>query len=108
MPPHPPPPQPCAQVQGGIPDCSTGVWMDSPCYDFIYTPMGDATVETLVANIRANNAGRAIPVDRTRGFASTAAADAFLYANPRRVLAGIHFNISADGLTIGYGLQARA
>ena len=59
--------------------------MSTSCYDFIYTPVGDPTVETLVANLRANNVGRVIPLASTRGFTDPATADAWMYANPRQV-----------------------
>jgi hypothetical protein len=41
------------------------VQRDVPCHTFLYTPLGDPWVESLVASVRAANS---VPSDQVRGF----------------------------------------
>ena len=88
-----------------IPDCTTQDYEAATCYDFVYTPVGDSLADAVAASMRANNPGRAIPASRVLGFSSTSAVDAWLYSNPRSTPGAVHFNVSADRKTIGFGLQ---
>ena len=56
----------------------------------------------------ANNDGRPIPAAAVLGFPSPAAANAWMLANPRRAQVAVHFSVSADARTVGYGLQVNA
>lgn len=75
----------------GIPSCVDDIYINSPCWDFLYSPNTSAVARELVDYIRTNNPGRPISEDSIIGFESIDAANAFLAENPERVLGGVHF-----------------
>jgi ABC-type multidrug transport system ATPase subunit len=79
----------------GIPSCTTDMYVKDPdtCYDLVYTPTGNATVEALVAKIKANNPGRVIPDSRVRGFATPDDADDYMLNNHDQVTAAVNFDV---------------
>ncbi|CAG9464789.1 unnamed protein product [Pedinophyceae sp. YPF-701] len=105
-------PNPPAKPIGGIPDCTSNVYLrrDRACLDFIYSPAGHPFVEDLVRDIRRANPGAAIPEERVRGVSDMWAADDFLLANWGTVLGGLHFVLPDDlaGLQPGDAYNASA
>lgn len=98
---------PSADTIGPIPPCEADALYEGTqdCYDFIYSPEGDAVTEELVANIRLSNQGRPIPAEKVQGFADRRAADAFLQANTEVTNGAVHFSVQPDGSDISFVLQ---
>lgn len=76
---------------GGIPSCADDIYINPPCWDFLYSPNTSSVARELVDSIRLNNPGRQIDENSILGFESIDAANAFLADNPERVLGGVHF-----------------
>ncbi|KAH9330892.1 hypothetical protein KI387_003000, partial [Taxus chinensis] len=53
--------EPKNQAVEGIPKCEDGYFIKTPCYDFLWSGSDSPVINGIVANIMANNPGRAIP-----------------------------------------------
>ena len=84
-------PSPAVDPVGGIPACEDDLFINSPCYDFLYSPNTSVVARELVDNIRRNNPGREIGADSVIGFESIEAANDYLKDNIERVPGGVHF-----------------
>lgn len=94
-------PNPSPSEVAGFPSCTSNAYiLPNPCWDFFYTPNTSAVATSIATNMRTNNPGRPIPLDRVLSFASIDEANAWLYANPQRVIGGVHFLMSAATSTI--------
>ena len=87
---------------GPIPLCEP---IRGSCFTFAYTPTGDATVEAIVDNIRANN-DPPIGPSGVIGFATAAEADVYALANAETVQGAVHFQVQNDR-NIFFELQVR-
>ena len=76
---------------GGVPSCADDVFIESPCWDFVYSPNTSEVANRIVDAMRKNNPGREIPRESVLGFASIDDANAFLGANPEKTPGGVHF-----------------
>uniref|UniRef100_A0A0D6R137 ABC transporter domain-containing protein n=1 Tax=Araucaria cunninghamii TaxID=56994 RepID=A0A0D6R137_ARACU len=95
---------PKAEVVRGIPACEDGVGINPPCYDFLWSGNSSRALVAIVKNIMANNPGRPIPSAKVKGFASPAAVDKWLEANPMRCPGALHF-MERTSTVISYGIQ---
>ncbi len=84
-------PSPAVDLPGPIPACGEDVFINDPCYDFLFSPNTSEVAREIVENIRLKNPGRAIPEGSVIGFESMEAANAYLASNPERVPGGVHF-----------------
>lgn len=80
----------------GIPSCADDIYINPPCWDFLYSPNTSSVARELVNSMRLNNPGRPINEDAILGFESIDAANAYLADNPERVLGGVHFLFNAE------------
>ena len=94
-------PSPAVDPAGPVPACADDLFINLPCYDFLYSPNTSAVARELVDNIRRNNYGREIAEEAVIGFESIEAANAYLQVNKERVPGGVHFLVDdaagADG-----------
>ncbi|KAK9805624.1 hypothetical protein WJX72_008643 [[Myrmecia] bisecta] len=89
-----------------IPSCDTDLYVRQPCWDFFYTPDTPDT-QAIVAAIKANNPGRVIPDAQVKGFADRAASNAFMSADPEKVIGAVHFAVISP-TNIGFTLQTNS
>lgn len=90
-------PTPEATSYNSIPPCTSDTFIrNDPCWDFIYSPNTSAVAQSIAEGMRLNNPGRVIDPSAVLGFASISDANAFLDANPERVLGGVHFLLDAN------------
>ncbi|BBN17980.1 ABC-2 type transport system permease protein [Marchantia polymorpha subsp. ruderalis] len=93
-----------------IPPCEDGFFIKTDgigCWDFFYTPTGNADIERIVSAMKRNNPLRVIPDNKVRGFPSIDEAETFLLQNPMRCPAAVHFDIRANNV-IAYGIQTNS
>eukprot|EP00245_Coleochaete_scutata_P012781 TRINITY_DN5005_c0_g1_i1.p1 TRINITY_DN5005_c0_g1~~TRINITY_DN5005_c0_g1_i1.p1 ORF type:complete len:1006 (-),score=193.03 TRINITY_DN5005_c0_g1_i1:975-3992(-) len=93
----------------GIPECETGYYIKTPCYDFLYSINGVSEAEAIVENIRKYNPGRPIPPGKVKSFTNEDAVNAWLSlpANNKITTGVLHF-LKLDGGNIGFGLQTNS
>eukprot|EP00897_Mesotaenium_endlicherianum_P000650 jgi/Mesen1/10586/ME000085S09913 len=99
---------PAQKPVAAIPECETGLFMKTPCYDFLWSGNGSAAIVQLAQNISLNNPGR--PIDfstRTLGFATPSDVDDWLLANPYRTGGALHFFLTPTG-GFEYGVQTNS
>ena len=82
------------------------------CITIAYSPSNDTLVDDIVNNVMAHNSP-VIPAEQVRAFSSEAAVNEFLLANPRRVLAAVHFDVVYDDaenepVEVVYSLQTNS
>ncbi|PRP80817.1 ABC transporter A family member 2 isoform 2 [Planoprotostelium fungivorum] len=94
-------PAPTPFSPGAIPPC-TSVY--GSCYDFIYSPAGDADVEAVVDLIRQNN-NPPIPINSVRGFANSTEMDDYIYNHQNTTQGGYLFFFNVTQRTYDYVLQ---
>lgn len=89
-------PDPSVDPVEGIPSCTNDIFIQQPCYDFIYSPNTSATANSIAEAMRMNNPGRSISEDAVLSFASIADANAWLLENPAKASGGVHFLYDAN------------
>ncbi|KAK9828716.1 hypothetical protein WJX72_001692 [[Myrmecia] bisecta] len=89
-------PNPQRAPVGEIPNCNDNIYLlqDQPCFDFLYSPVGNTLVEQLVTAIRDNNVPP-IPASQVLGFPISTAADSYLLAHPQTALATVQFDVAS-------------
>ncbi|KAL6646412.1 hypothetical protein ACP70R_018020 [Stipagrostis hirtigluma subsp. patula] len=100
-------PDPEPLVAPPIPPCEDKFFINSPCYDFLWSDGGSARVGALVDAIRRNNPGRPIPPEKVKGFRTPDEVDAWLFANPMRCPGALHFQ-DISPTQIKYGIQTNS
>jgi ABC-type multidrug transport system ATPase subunit len=82
---------PTVYPAGGVPSCADDMFINSPCWDFLYSPNTSAVAREIVDNMRKNNPSRPISEDSVIGFRSIDESNEFLRNNIEKVLGGVHF-----------------
>lgn len=82
---------PTVYPAGGVPSCADDMFINSPCWDFLYSPNTSAVAREIVDNMRKNNPSRPISEDSVIGFRSIDEANEFLRTNIEKVPGGVHF-----------------
>ncbi|XP_015077839.1 ABC transporter A family member 2-like [Solanum pennellii] len=90
-----------------IPPCEDKFYIKTPCYDFIWSGKHSKTIGDVVKGIMANNPGRPIPADKVLAFNTAQDVDKWLFDNPVRCPAAVHFTI-VKGNKISYGIQTNS
>ncbi|KFM23420.1 ABC transporter A family member 2 [Auxenochlorella protothecoides] len=85
-------PDPAVVTVGAIPACATDMYIESPCWDFLYQPNNNSAVEAIVTGIRENNPGRPIPASAVLGFPSMDDVNSWLQNNKEQTLGAYHFS----------------
>ena len=97
---------PPVSTVGGIPDCTSSLFMSSSCYTLLWAPNTSAVASNIVANIAANNVGSPIPASRILGFATADAANAWMQdGNFARALGLYEFFVNPAAQSIDFGIQ---
>ncbi|GBF88378.1 ABC transporter A family member protein [Raphidocelis subcapitata] len=91
-----------------LPSCHADLFIGKTkdCFDFLYTPVGDADVDALIERVRANN-DPPIPPERVLGMAGRNESDAWMLANGDAALGAVHFSRDARG-NLQYILQSNS
>ncbi|XP_030949383.1 ABC transporter A family member 2-like isoform X5 [Quercus lobata] len=95
---------PKAAVSFPIPPCERKAHIRKPCFDFVWSGNGSATINTIVTAIMNNNPGRQIPLNKVKAFRTQDDVDAWLLSNPRRCPGALHF-VVRNKTVISYGVQ---
>ena len=90
---------------GGVPSCADDIFINDPCWDFLYSPNTSAVANEIVQNMMANNPGRPISADQVLGFESLDQANQFLKENPEKVNGGVHFLLDQNSVPALNGNQ---
>uniref|UniRef100_A0A803M188 ABC transporter domain-containing protein n=1 Tax=Chenopodium quinoa TaxID=63459 RepID=A0A803M188_CHEQI len=95
---------PKAVVSPSIPPCETKFHIRRPCYDFVWSGDSSDKAQLIVSRIMANNPGRPIPSHKVLSFRTPADVDAWLFRDPSRCPAALHF-VEKSASVMGYGIQ---
>ncbi|KAK4568284.1 hypothetical protein RGQ29_003887 [Quercus rubra] len=95
---------PKAAVSFPIPPCERKAHIRKPCFDFVWSGNGSATINSIVTAIMNNNPGRQIPLNKVKSFRTQDDVDAWLLSNPRRCPGALHF-VVRNKTVISYGVQ---
>eukprot|EP00256_Glycine_max_P061178 XP_014630248.1 ABC transporter A family member 2 isoform X2 [Glycine max] len=90
-----------------ITPCEDKLFINLPCYDFVWSGHQSPKFRIIVARIMNNNPGRPIPPSKVKSFKDKSEVDAWLFSNPMRCPAALHF-IERNDTVIGYGLQTNS
>lgn len=101
---------PSYNLVGAITPCEEGIYIKSPCYDFVWSGSNSSVITGIVQNIMANNPGRVIPDSKVKGFETSAEVDNWLMANPMHCTGALHFNLDSNfkSQKLGYGIQTNS
>ncbi|XP_052174572.1 ABC transporter A family member 2 isoform X2 [Diospyros lotus] len=90
-----------------IPPCEDKFYIKLPCFDFVWSGNGSATIRSIVSRILANNPGGPIPTNKVQSFRTRSEVDEWLFSNPMRCPGALHF-IERNASVISYGLQTNS
>ncbi|KAL6281660.1 hypothetical protein ACE6H2_018541 [Prunus campanulata] len=90
-----------------IPPCEHKYSIQKPCFDFARSGNGNATIQTIVNAIMANNPDRPIPSSKVKSFGTKDEVDAWLYSNPMHCSGALHF-VERNATVISYGIQTNS
>ncbi|WOL00343.1 ABC transporter A family member 2 isoform X1 [Canna indica] len=94
-------------VEPPIPPCEDKFFINTPCYDFLWSGNGSTRVASIVSAIMRNNPGRKIPGEKVKSFSTPREVDAWLESNPMRCPGALHF-VERNSTVISYGIQTNS
>ncbi|KAJ1691633.1 hypothetical protein LUZ63_015788 [Rhynchospora breviuscula] len=95
------------QVSFPIPPCEDKFFIETPCFDFLWSGNTSTRISSLVQSIMKNNPGRPIPANKIMSFETPEDVDVWLLNNPRRSSGALHFTVQ-DSTVISYGIQTNS
>lgn len=98
---------PPAKPSPPITPCEDKFFIKKPCYDFVWSGDQNSKFQTIVQRIMNNNPGRPIPPSKVKSFKDKSEVDAWLFSNPMRCPAALHF-MEKNDTVISYGLQTNS